>query len=71
MDLTSDSSMPVNGDVLTIMGFGSTSEGASGSDVLLDAQVNAVKPEDCSSALSPYYVPQDSMLCAIGDGTDT
>jgi hypothetical protein len=47
-----------------------TEEGGSSSNILLDAKVKYVPPENCSEMIPEYYVPEDSMLCAIGKGTD-
>lgn len=56
-------------DDLTIMGFGLTAEGGSGSSVLLDAVVKYVEPTECSQLISEYNI-SDSMLCAMEDGID-
>ena len=69
--LNTDTSQPIIGDDLTILGFGSTSENGSGSQELLEATVNYVDPGLCSEALTPYNVPPQSMLCAMADTTDT
>jgi hypothetical protein len=57
-------------DDLTIMGFGLTAEGGSGSSVLLDAVVKYVEPTECSDLLIEYDVPSAIMLCAMEDATD-
>jgi hypothetical protein len=69
--LNDDATNPQVNDELTIVGFGSTVEDGPGSDILLEAKVGYVDPQLCVQALVPYIVPEDSMMCAVGDGIDT
>jgi hypothetical protein len=65
------SSTPAQGDPLTIIGFGLTSEGGQNSNELLEAQVSYVDSEDCASIFeNENEVIPDVMLCAAGSGVD-
>jgi trypsin len=59
---------PEDGDSLLVMG-GFASEGGSISDVLLQAGVNYVTNEQCSSDYAEFgWGITDGMICAAGDG---
>ena len=61
-----------SGDPLYVIGFGRTSEAGSPSDVLLGTGLDYMDPTECSAVLGnfSYSVPEDTMLCAIGEGKD-
>jgi trypsin len=57
------------GDMAWVTGWGATSEGGSGSNVLLEAEVPIVSDADCADAYGSQLVPQHH-LCAgfLGEG---
>eukprot|EP00985_Skeletonema_marinoi_P015738 scaffold8222_cov88-Skeletonema_marinoi.AAC.1 len=67
--LNEDTNEPGDGEPLRVMGWGTTSSGGLyGSDILLQAEVDYVTNELCSSA---YNVPlPDGMMCAARTGKD-
>jgi secreted trypsin-like serine protease len=60
------------GTVARILGWGSTGEGGTGSNVLREAQVPIVSDQDCTTAFGGSYAPAE-MTCAglPGGGVDT
>jgi trypsin len=56
--------VPFNNQVLTTMGYGDTSEGGSGSDVLLKVDVEAVPHAECEPLVDAYVLRKGSMFCA-------
>ena len=63
---------PSGNDELMIVGFGATSEGGKGSDVLLEAIVEHVPGADCKELYNVAGLPVDemSMVCAGLTGKD-
>ena len=69
MTLSSASLSP--GDPLTIIGFGLTTEDGTHSNILLEAVVNYVDSDVCSSVFEgENEIIPDVMLCAEGSGMD-
>jgi hypothetical protein len=70
--LDEESDEPADNDPLIVMGWGATSQGGSYSDVLLQAEVNYVTNEQCSSDYDPLGIEiiDNIMLCAAADGKD-
>ena len=67
--LNKESDEPEDGDPLLVMGWGRTESGYS-SNVLLEAELNYVTNEQCSSDYAALFgdnIITDSMLCATGD----
>jgi trypsin len=60
------------GSMARILGWGVTSEGGTGSNVLREAQVPIVSDQDCGTAFGDSYVPAE-MTCAglPGGGVDS
>jgi len=66
--LTSDKDAPENNELLTVIGFGATSEGASsGTTVLREVDVNAVNHFMCNFRYGGN-IDKDVMFCAGVDG---
>mmetsp|Transcript_1240 Transcript_1240/g.1848 ORF Transcript_1240/g.1848 Transcript_1240/m.1848 type:complete len:455 (-) Transcript_1240:392-1756(-) len=61
------------GDVLRVIGWGSTSSGGELSEILLEAEVDYVTNEQCNKAYSEddEEPVTDGMMCAARDGIDT
>jgi trypsin len=58
------SNTPLNpGDSLTVIGFGATSEGGNGSDVLQEVDVPYVSDSDCRGVYGSGF-ESDVMFCA-------
>ena len=72
--LNEESDEPADGEPLIVIGWGDTSFGGASSDVLLQAEVDYVTNEQCSSDYSkrsPFGIDiTDDMLCAAADGKD-
>lgn len=66
--LNEDMNEPGDGEPLRVMGWGTTSSGGSGSDILLQAEVDYVTNEVCSSAY--MNILPDGMMCAARSGKD-
>ena len=68
--LNEESNIPADGDPLIIMGWGETGSGFS--DVLLQAGVNYVTNEQCTSDYDndPLAIITDGMMCAAAAGKD-
>ena len=62
---------PEVGDTLLILGWGDTSGNGTYSDFLLQAEVDYVTNEQCSSDYAGSESITDDMLCAAADGKDT
>lgn len=73
--LNSDVTSPTSGDPVTVVGWGTTSQGGPLSDVLLAVELNAMSNGRCSASTfgSESYWGQitDNMLCAADDGEDS
>lgn len=61
--LNFDGNVPSDGEMLTVIGHGTTSEGGDISRQLLKVDVPYVNPDEC---FSTTFVPQDSSMCAGG-----
>jgi len=68
--LNEDTNEPGDGEPLRVMGWGTTSSGGSSSDILLQAEVDYVTNEVCSSDY-PMEIISDGMMCAARSGKDT
>ena len=69
--LNEESDEPADDDPLIVMGWGATSvSGLTYGDFLLQAEVDYVTNEQCSSDYDPidYLIVTDDMMCARGDG---
>jgi secreted trypsin-like serine protease len=64
---------PIDGEPLTILGYGSTRVGGKSFDTLLEGQVNAVNYDTCKNDYDTEgSQPLDSsMMCAAKNGTDS
>eukprot|EP00985_Skeletonema_marinoi_P004330 scaffold1890_cov132-Skeletonema_marinoi.AAC.6 len=73
--LNEDTNEPGDGEPLRVMGWGTTSSGGSGSDILLQAEVDYVTNEVCSSAYEDFLpdgiILPDGMMCAARTGKDS
>ncbi len=68
--LNEESDEPEDGDSLLMLGWGGGEAGYS-SEILLEAEVDYVTNEQCSSDYNPLgWDVTDDMLCAAADGTD-
>jgi len=65
-----DSSEPQDGQGVTVIGFGVTTEDGDVSDVLRKVTVNIVDSNTCRSTYGSDLF-EDVMLCASGDGKDS
>ena len=70
ISLNTDGANPGDGQPLTVIGFGATSEGGSGSKTLLKTTVNAVTSSKCNS-LYGGGIDATTMLCAYASGKDS
>lgn len=73
VELNTDSSNPSSGQTLTVIGFGTTSEGGSASVTLQEVDVNFIPTDQCNGNDSYRGdVQDDVMLCAgVGGGKDS
>lgn len=73
--INSDASSPDNDALVTVAGWGTTSQGGSLSDVLLAVEKYAMTNEECSESTDGYRSYQgqisDRMLCASDYGEDS
>jgi trypsin len=69
IDLNSDNSIPVDGQDLTVIGFGAVYEGGDIYDTLQKTTLQAMSYEECSTdtLLANYEIDETSMLCASVD----
>ena len=67
--INTKSDKPVVDEILTVVGFGKTSEDGSTATRLKKADVLMWDSGNCSEAFGEEFF-EDSMLCAAGDGTD-
>ena len=67
--LNTDGAKPADGQTLTVIGTGTTSEGGEQSDQLLQVDVNVVNTDTCNG---PYQgsVSDQVMFCAGGNGVE-
>lgn len=65
--LNQNTFFPGNGQVLTAIGFGATSEGGSGSRTLLQVNVPTISFEQCAPRVSGHPLHDNSMICAGGE----
>ena len=68
--LNHDSSVPIVDDELIVMGMGVTREGGNSSQILLEAAVDYVDPNECSGLITALNVSEDVMLCAYRENAD-
>lgn len=68
--VNTDGSAPAGGEDLTVMGFGATSEGGSGSNSLLKVEVPAQTNTQCQAAYGDGFVA-NVMFCAGQGGKDS
>jgi hypothetical protein len=71
--LNTDTSNPSNNEVLTVIGFGTTSENGWGSTTLMEVNVNYIPQSICNDG--DHYageIDATTMLCAgVGGGKDS
>ena len=70
VQLNKNGALPVDGDSVTVMGFGTTSEGGSISRDLLKVEVKKDPRSVCSNSYFSSY-DDDIMLCASDPGQDS
>ncbi len=70
VQLNSDSSVPADGTVETLIGFGTTSEGAQTSSVLRKVKLRAVSFKNCALAYGGSQIVNSLMTCSYFDGKD-
>jgi trypsin len=68
--LNNEYSNPSAGDPLTVIGFGATFEGDSGSNILRKVEVNHIAHGTCNSVYAGQ-VEENIMFCAGGVGKDS
>jgi trypsin len=68
--LNSNGSRPADGEALTVLGLGLTSEGGSPSSVLRDVVVQALPNANCVTAYGSSRYFSNNMLCAAAPGKD-
>ena len=61
--------LPAGTDV-TVMGWGATSEGGLGSDILLEVEVDVVDHAECNTAYDGS-INEENMICANREGKDS
>jgi trypsin len=71
LQINRNSTKPFDGERMKIMGFGSTSFSGPVSNKLLDAEVNVVSYETCSSNYNNFLIKNESMVCASALNTDS
>ena len=70
IQLNDDPNDPIDGDELTVMGFGKTSEDGNPSPILLHTQVDYVAPDICDGLMVDQNISEDTMLCAYRENSD-
>lgn len=68
--LNTNAANPADGQALTVIGFGATSEGGGGSNKLLKVAVNTVAHTKCNSQYGGE-IDKNTMLCAAATGKDS
>ena len=76
VQLNFDPNVPVDGQEVTVMGWGLTDpDESSTSPILLEAQLQIVSNEECAASMDPYSnyeeLVYDDMVCAYGAGADS
>jgi hypothetical protein len=71
IELNHDSSVPADKQVLTAIGFGTTSYGGQNSNDLLTVDLEVVPDKECDSMIMAHDLHDASMLCAYAPGKDT
>jgi secreted trypsin-like serine protease len=73
MKLNPNSTTPVKGEWLTVMGYGAETEGGLGSDTLREVQVQYMPQSECEKAYGGSLLAEEVQLCAgvNGGGKDS
>jgi secreted trypsin-like serine protease len=61
--LNEDSSIPTDAELLTVIGYGRTTDGGEGTSTLQEVGVNYIPPAECSNYYSGL-INGDTMICA-------
>lgn len=70
-DYNTDPAVPVNGDPVIVIGFGTTSEGGTVSETLLEADLQIVSYSSCADVYSNSGIVDKVMLCAGSPPSDS
>ena len=66
-----DVNSPINGQVVTVIGYGTTAEDGYGTSILQEVEVNYIPPDTCSVDYSGG-INEATMMCAgVGGGKDS
>jgi hypothetical protein len=71
IELNRDAAVPADNQVLTAVGFGSTSQGGPDSTDLLTVDLEAMPDKECDPMLRAFDMHDESMMCAYAPGKDT
>ncbi len=63
-------SVPIDNELVTVVGFGDTSSEGFASNILLDAQVNNVPYLTCLSNYDNLFIDNEAMICASAPNKD-
>jgi secreted trypsin-like serine protease len=71
VELNDDMDSPLNNEALTVIGYGATSEGGSGTNVLQEATVNYIPTSTCNVNYSGEINDATMMCGGVGGGIDS